>query len=118
MRPWTTAHTDFVDSVAFGTTADGRLLLATGSQDRSVRVWDPLTGTPVGQPLTGHTGTVASVALGTTADGRLLLASGARSGCSARMSFREGSPNDIAPPAPWLGGAATWPASSTTTAGS
>ena len=64
--------------MAFGTTGDGRLLLASGSWDRSVRVWDPLTGAPVGQPLTGHTDFVASVAFGTTGDGRLLLASGSR----------------------------------------
>ena len=73
-----TGHTGTVASVAFGTTGDGRLLLATGSRDRSVRVWDPLTGAPVGQPLTGHTATVASVAFGTTGDGRLLLATGSQ----------------------------------------
>jgi WD40 repeat protein len=71
-----TGHTGAVYSVAFGTTADGRLLLATGSYDRTARVWDPLTGGPVGEPLTGHTNAVSSVAFGTTADGRLLLATG------------------------------------------
>ena len=64
-----------VESVAFGTAPDGRLLLASGSWDETVRVWDPLTGTPAGKPLTGHTETVNSVAFGTGPGGRLLLAS-------------------------------------------
>jgi WD40 repeat protein len=65
-----------VESVAFGVGADGRLLLASGSRDHTVRVWDPLTGTPAGEPLTGHMGPVYSVAFGAGPDGRLLLASG------------------------------------------
>ncbi len=71
-----TGHTSRVTSVAFGTTAGGRLLLASGGDDGTVRVWDPVTGAPVGAPLTGHTSRVTSVAFGTTSGGRLLLASG------------------------------------------
>ncbi|MGF1599741.1 MAG: WD40 repeat domain-containing protein [Acidimicrobiales bacterium] len=70
-----TGHTDRVSGVAFGSTPDGRLLLASASADDTVRVWDPATGTPVGQPLTGHTSSVSGVAFGSTPDGRLLLAS-------------------------------------------
>jgi WD40 repeat protein len=33
-----------VTSVAFGTRPDGRLLLASGSQDKTVRLWEPATG--------------------------------------------------------------------------
>ena len=69
-------HADRVFSVAFGTTADGRLLLASGDHAGMVRLWDPVTGTPAGEPFTGRTGVVHSVAFGTTADGRLLLACG------------------------------------------
>ncbi|MFE3002995.1 WD40 repeat domain-containing protein [Nocardia sp. NPDC059246] len=36
--------------------------LASADEDGTVRVWDPATGTPVGQPLTGHPGSVSSVA--------------------------------------------------------
>jgi WD40 repeat protein len=71
-----TGHTDQVLSVAFGTGPDGRLLAASGSRDSTVRLWDPATGAPVGEPLTGHTGPVLSLAFGTGPDGRWLLASG------------------------------------------
>jgi WD40 repeat protein len=59
---------------------DGRTLLATSGDDGTVRVWDPATGRPVGQPLTGHTGPVRGVCTlpGTDPaghpDGRTLLA--------------------------------------------
>jgi WD40 repeat protein len=57
-------------SVAF--TADGHTL-ATGSRDRTVRLWnvtDPSRPRQIGGPLTGHTDDVTSVAF--TADGRTL----------------------------------------------
>ena len=63
-------------SVAFGTAPGGRLVLATGSTDRTGQVWDPLTGTALGGPLTGHAGAVTSVAFGTAPGGRLVLATG------------------------------------------
>ena len=69
-----TGHTGPVSSVAVGQ-ADGRAIIASGSDDRTVRVWDAATGSPVGEPLTGHTGPVTSVAVG-QADGRAIIASG------------------------------------------
>jgi WD40 repeat protein len=36
------------------TPSDNRLLVAGGSDDKSVQVWDVATGLPVGEPLTGH----------------------------------------------------------------
>ncbi|WP_159846639.1 hypothetical protein [Nocardia sp. CY41] len=71
-------HTDEVNSVAFGTRADGGLLLASGGDDGTVRVWDPETGESLGPPLSGHTDEVYGVAFGTRADGGLLLASASR----------------------------------------
>ena len=74
MRALITGHTGPVSSVAVGQ-ADGRAIIVSGSNDRTVRVWDAVTGSPVGEPLTGHTGRVTSVAAG-QADGRAIIVSG------------------------------------------
>jgi hypothetical protein len=70
-----TGHTTSVNSVAAVTLTDGRVLLASASWDRTVRLGDPATGSPVGEPLTDHTTSVRSVAAVTLTDGRVLLAS-------------------------------------------
>ena len=59
-------HTDSVRAVAFS--AD-RSLLASASDDGTVRLWNPSTGQEV-QKLEGHTGEVSAVAF--SADGSLL----------------------------------------------
>ncbi|MGH3826629.1 MAG: hypothetical protein ACRDQX_05575, partial [Pseudonocardiaceae bacterium] len=63
-------HTSDVRSVAFS--PDGHIL-ATGSTDRTVRLWnvaDPAHPTPLSQPLTGYTNYVNAVAF--SPDGRIL----------------------------------------------
>ena len=63
---------------------DGRPVVISGSDDRTVRVWDLATGTPVGDPFTGHTGVVNAVAAAEL-DGRPVVISGStttrRCGC-------------------------------------
>ena len=49
-------HAGFVYSVAFS--PDGRTL-ASGSNDKTIILWDVATGQPQGAPLKGQTGTVA-----------------------------------------------------------
>jgi hypothetical protein len=61
-----------VFGVAFG--PDGSLL-ATASEDNTVRLWAPLTGTPVGSPLRRHANTVRAVAF--SPNGRLLASAAA-----------------------------------------
>jgi WD40 repeat protein len=36
--------------------------IVSGSADKTLRLWDAATGTPIGQPLRGHTDTVNTVA--------------------------------------------------------
>jgi eukaryotic-like serine/threonine-protein kinase len=60
-------HTGYVYSVAFG--PSGRLL-ASGSADETIKIWDLSSGT-VKETLTGHVGQVFSVALGP--NGRTLV---------------------------------------------
>ena len=61
-------HTSGVNSVAFS--PDGRSIVS-GSDDRSVRLWNAETRQPIGQPLQGHTGSVLSVAF--SPDGRRIV---------------------------------------------
>ncbi|MFF5491377.1 caspase family protein [Streptomyces virginiae] len=73
---WTmTGHTETVNAVAFGRKASGRLLMASASDDESVRLWNPITNLRYKQPLRKHRGSVRTVAFGTTREGKLLLAS-------------------------------------------
>ncbi|MGW3820152.1 hypothetical protein [Streptomyces sp. NPDC005046] len=65
-----TLHAGLVLAVAFS--PDGTLL-ATSSDDGTVRLWDPATRQPIGQPLTGHTRTVTAGAF--SPDGTLLATS-------------------------------------------
>ncbi|MEW6499641.1 MAG: hypothetical protein AB1589_45335, partial [Cyanobacteriota bacterium] len=68
-----TGHTDTVNAVSFSPNSK---LLATGSNDQTVKLWDPTTGKQI-KTLTGHTNTVFAVSF--SPDGKLLATAGADS---------------------------------------
>jgi WD40 repeat protein len=63
-----TGHTNWVNSVAF---SPNGALLASGSTDDTIRLWDLATNRQSGAPLTGDSATVESVAF--SPDGKTLL---------------------------------------------
>ena len=54
-------------SIAFS--PDGKRIV-TGGEDETIRLWDALTGLPIGKPFNGHEGVVNSVAF--SPDGKLI----------------------------------------------
>ena len=68
-------HNDSTKSVAFGTGADGRPLLASAGDDATIRLWDVETGEPVNEFI-GHGDLVRTVIFGSGPGGRPLLISG------------------------------------------
>lgn len=67
-------------AVAFGTTSGGRRLLVSGGYDGKVRLWDPGSGDPIGECLTGHVHSVLSLAFNGQDEDRTRLASGGEDG--------------------------------------
>jgi len=67
-------HKGYVKAVTAVSLPDGRTLIASGSSDGIVRLWDPVTGQQVGQPLTGHTDWVCAVAAVPLPNGQVLIA--------------------------------------------
>jgi hypothetical protein len=65
-------HQGPVTAVAFSPTAD---VLATAGADKTVRLWDAVTGQPRGRPLRGHEEAVQAVAF--SPDGTLLASASA-----------------------------------------
>ncbi|MFE2309952.1 AAA family ATPase, partial [Streptomyces sp. NPDC059411] len=64
-------HTDGgVWSMTVFTAPDGTPRLATAGSDKTVRIWNPATGTQEGEPLTGHFSTVMSYTADSAAEGR------------------------------------------------
>jgi WD40 repeat protein len=58
------------------TEVDGRVLLASGGTDGTIRIWDPEVGVSVGSPIAAHTGTVSSLGRYQLSNGAWLIVSG------------------------------------------
>ncbi|QRV90507.1 hypothetical protein RhiJN_18525 [Ceratobasidium sp. AG-Ba] len=67
-----TGHKAWVKSVAI---SPGGNRIASGSADRTIRMWDGITGASFGEPLKGHTDLVLSVAF--SPDGRYIASGSA-----------------------------------------
>jgi WD40 repeat protein len=65
-----------VDALTLFKGPDGRTLLAAGDDGGTLRIWDPATGTLVGDPLVGHGAGITAVTAFVSADGQTLLATG------------------------------------------
>jgi WD40 repeat protein len=59
---------------------DGRVLLATGGDDGALRLWDPSTGRPVGDPLVGAAAAVLGLTILDSGEGRTLVVSAGSDG--------------------------------------
>jgi WD40 repeat protein len=74
------------------TDANGRVMLASGGDDGTIRRWDASTGEVIGEPLVVEGGPVAALAICTDADGRVLLVSGGGDGTIRRWDAGTGAP--------------------------
>jgi WD40 repeat protein len=86
-------HAGPVTSLAAVPLGDGQTLLATGSEDRTIRLWDPVTSVPHGDPLLGHTGPITSLAAIPLADGQTLLATGSEDRTVRLWDLTTGNPH-------------------------
>jgi WD40 repeat protein len=55
-------------------------LVASGGEDGTVRLWDPVKSAPVGQPLTGDQGSIESLAAVPMPNRNTLIASAGQHG--------------------------------------
>jgi WD40 repeat protein len=83
-------HTARVTSAAFGE-LDGRAIVVSGSDDRSVRVWDVHAGVDTPPPRPDYPGATRAVSLGRTYEGQQVLASAGRDGSVRVLQLADGA---------------------------
>jgi WD40 repeat protein/transcriptional regulator with XRE-family HTH domain len=86
LQVYLSAHSSFVTMVVFS--PDGKLL-ASGSVDGTIILWNVESGQPVGEPLRKHTGVVSGLAF--SPDGKL-LASSSQDGTIILWDVKSGQP--------------------------
>jgi len=88
---------------------NGRHLLASGSYDETIRLWDPANGNQIGPPLTSHIGEVYALTALPDPSGRTLLAS--ISGSGTIRLWDPSSGQQVGPPGPtgWANAMAVLP---------
>lgn len=69
-----------VNAVAAASLPDGRVLIAAVGYDSMVWLWNPVTGTRIGGPLTGHENAVFAMAAVPLSDDHTLIATGGTDG--------------------------------------
>jgi WD40 repeat protein len=83
-------HTARVTSAAFGE-LDGRAVVVSGSDDRSVRVWDVHAGVNTPPPRPNFPGAIRAVSVSRTHEGQQAIASAGRDGCLRLMRLDDGT---------------------------
>jgi len=54
----------------------GRPVIISAGDDATLRLWDPQTATPIGQPLTGHQGPIRTITTATLHDRPVIISAG------------------------------------------
>ena len=68
-------HTASLNSVRSLNLPGRGTIIASASDDGTIRLWDPATATPIGSPMTGHAISVEDLAVFRDREGRVMLAS-------------------------------------------
>ncbi|MFE1829167.1 AAA family ATPase [Streptomyces yangpuensis] len=84
-----TGHGEWVLAVRTMTLEDGTALAVTASYDRTVKVWNPVTGELL-HTLDGHRGVVTAVATALTREGVRLAITASKDGSAAVWNLRDG----------------------------